>query len=87
MFVSSASLTVSEPSTVVAGSPSEYAVEPAEVVTTGASLLAATETSFVAMLLMLSTAPPSSTWNDTVRVEVDGSSAVFEKVIERSAAW
>jgi hypothetical protein len=84
--VSSWSLTVRPPSIVVAGSSSVYGVEPAVVVTTGASLTELIVTLRVAKLLG---APPSSVaWKRTVRWVVSGATvSVLLYCTLRSAAW
>src|SRR4051794_2816659 len=83
-FALSASVTVSEPSIVVAGSPSVYATDPAEVVTTGASLAFARLMMRVATLLAAPSA--SVAWKLSV-FDPDGFWLTFSKVTERSALW
>src|SRR4051794_40462540 len=74
MFALSGSETVTLPSTVVAGSPSPYAVDPPEVVTVGAVL------ALVRSIVRVGTfdaAPLESViWNDTV-FEPDGFALTF----------
>src|SRR3954467_14661658 len=87
MFASSASVTVAAGSTSVAGSPSTYAVDPADVVTAGASLTGVTATLRDTGSLRLFAAPPASTWTVTVRGAAVGSSELLWYVIVRSAVW
>ncbi len=57
------------------------------MVTAGASFVGWIKTSRVATFDRLFAAAPSSTRNETVRVDVDGLSDVFWYSTERSAAW